>query len=391
MIKMSLAKPKQPTTPLPPCRRGAACQHQRREAEHHGRQRILAFYDEVAQTGASRSEAARWLGIAPRTLCHWSHQRRSGRLKARPRGRKARRSPRTLRNQVVRLLWKTGPHLGVPSLQAAFPSMPRSELADMLRRFRRVWRYRNRQPVHHLKWHRPGAVWATDHVEPKHPIDGRYPYALSVRDPASHYQIAWLPVPDVGAETTAAALGSLFWQHGPPLVLKSDNGSGFIAAETSGLLDTWGIMHLRNPARRPQYNGACEAAGGGHKRMTDDQAVLAGRPGRWMSRDMERARTFRNRLGRPWGHKGPAPEEVWKGHRPVTQHERSELKATVNRYRQEERTRRGYPDEAVLGGAAQASVDRVAIGRALQRHEYLTITRRLEAPPIKPRSAAIFP
>jgi len=60
-------------------------------------------------------------------------------------------------------------------------------------------------------------------------------------------------------------------------------------------------------------------------------------------------------------------------------------------YRQEERTRRGIPDEAVLGGAAQASVDRVAISRALRRHGYLSATRRLVTPPIKHRGAARFP
>jgi hypothetical protein len=268
--------------------------------------------------------------------------------------------------------------------------MPYGELRDMLHRIRYLWRRRRRRLLHRLKWHRPGAVWAADHVQPKRPVDGKYPYALSVCDLASHYQIAWLPVPDVGADTTAAALGSLFWQHGPPLVLKSDNGSGFIASDTTGMLEQWGIMHLRNPARTPQYNGACEAAGGWRKKVTEDQAILAGRPGRWTSRDMNRARTFRNCLGRPWGHKGPTPQEVWQGRQPVTDGERDEFTATVNRYRQEERIRRGTTDEAVPGGAARASIDRVAIRKALVRHGHLTFKRRLETPPSKPPSAAIF-
>jgi len=40
---------------------------------------------------------------------------------------------------------------------------------------------------------------------------------------------------------------------------------------------------------------------------------------------------------------------------------------------------------------AQASVDRVAISRALRRHGYLSATRRLITPPIKHRGAARFP
>jgi hypothetical protein len=269
--------------------------------------------------------------------------------------------------------------------------MPRNELKDMLRRFRRVWQYQNQRLIHRLRWHHPGTVWAVDHVQPEQPIDGMYPYAISVRDLASHYQLAWQPVPDACAETTVAVLASLFWEHGPPLVLKSDNGSAFIARDTGDLLRLWRILHLRSPPATPQYNGSCEAAGGSHKKITNDQAALAAHPGRWTTEDLQRARMIRNRLGRPWGHRGPTPEQVWQTRQSVTGFQRSQLNATVDRYRQEERIRRGVPDEALLGGAAQASVDRVAISRALKKHGYLSVTRRLVTPPIKPRAAARFP
>jgi Spy/CpxP family protein refolding chaperone len=96
-------------------------------------------------------------------------------------------------------------------------------------------------------------------------------------------------------------------------------------------------------------------------------------------------------MGRPRGHRGPTPKEVWQTRQPITSIQRSQLNAAVDRYRQEERSRRGIPDEAVLGGAAQASVDRVAISRGLKQHGYLSVTRRLVTPTIKPRSAANFP
>ena len=100
-------------------------------------------------------------------------------------------------------------------------------------------------------------VWAADHVQPDRPIDGVYPYAISVRDLASQYQLTWEPVSDVGAESTIAVLASLFWEHGTRLVFKTDNGSAFIAGETGELLAAWGILHLRRPAATPQYNGSC--------------------------------------------------------------------------------------------------------------------------------------
>jgi transposase-like protein len=386
---MSLPKPN-PPIPLP-CRRGPVCQRDRRHAEHQARRVILDFRNQMAQQGVTCSDAARSLGLVPRTLRHWNRRFHDDRLKPRARGRPTRRSPRSLRNQVAGFLSGTGPHIGMPTLRAEFPSMPRSEVKDILRRFRRVWQYQNQRLIHRLRWHHPGTIWAVDHVQPERPIDGKYPYAISIRDLASHYQLAWRPVPDVGAESTIAVLASLFWEHGPPLVLKSDNGSAFIAGDTGDLLATWGILHLRNPRATPQYNGSCEAAGGSHKNITEDQAALAAHPGRWTSEDLQRARMIRNRLGRPWGHRGPTPEEVWQRRKPITPPQRSQLQTTVDRYRQEERTQKGIPDEAVLGNAAQASVDRVAISRALKQHGYLSVTRRLVTPPIKHRGAARFP
>lgn len=267
--------------------------------------------------------------------------------------------------------------------------MPHNELKDMLRRYRRVWRYQNQRLIHRLRWHHPGSVWAADHVQPDRSIDGKYPYILSVRDLASHYQLAWLPVSDVGAETTNAVLSSLFWEHGPPLVLKTDNGPGFIAAETRQMLAEWSILHLRNPALTPQYNGSCEAANRSQKNTTEDQAALAGHPGRWTEKDLQRARHIRNRFGRPWGHQRPTPQQAWK-QRHVTAFQRRQLQATVNRYRKEELAQRGIPDEVLLSDAAQASVDRVVISRALRQHGHLRITRRLVTPSVRPGARQYF-
>ena len=382
---MSLPKPNPPSRSS--CRRGPACQRDRREAEHHARQVILDFCNRMTQQGITCSESARCLGLVPRTLRHWNRRCQEDRLKPNARGRPARRSARSLRNQVVGFLRCNGPRIGMPTLRAEFPIMSPSELEDILHRFRRVWKYQNQRLIHRLRWHHPGTVWAADHVHPDRPVDGRYPYILSVRDLASHYQLAWQPVPDVGADTTAAVLSSLIWEHGPPWVLKTDNGPGFIAWDTRKLLATWSILHLRNPPRTPQYNGSCEAANGSQKNTTEDQAALARRPGRWTSKDLQRARLIRNRYGRPWGHRGPTPEDRWKQSH-VTAFQRCQLQATVNRYRKEELAQRGIPDEALLSDAAQASVDRVAISRALKLHGYLRVTRRLVTPTVRPGSTA---
>ena len=155
------------------------------------------------------------------------------------------------------------------------------------------------------------------------------------------------------------------------------------------MLAAWSILHLRNPALTPQYNGSCEAANRSQKNTTEDQAALAGHPGRWTEKDLQRARNIRNRFGRPWGHRGPTPQEAWK-HSHATAFQRRQLQATVNRYRKEELAQRGIPDEALLSDVAQASVDRVAISRALRQHGYLRITRRLVTPSVRPGARRYF-
>jgi transposase InsO family protein len=138
-------------------------------------------------------------------------------------------------------------------------AIARAELADLRRRFRRIYRRRNRRLLHALRWDRPGAVWAIDYAEPPSLVEGQYRYLLAVRDRASGEQLAWLPVGQADAATACHLLKALFREHGAPLVLKADNGSPFHAAQTQKLLQQQNVVALFSPVRMPRYNGACEA------------------------------------------------------------------------------------------------------------------------------------
>src|SRR5581483_717564 len=140
------------------------------------------------------------------------------------------------------------------------------------RRYRRVLRKRYQRSIHRLRLVRTGTVWAMDHAEPPQPVDGKYPYLLAVRDLASGCQLAWLPQGEANAAGTCDALRALFLEYGPPLVIKSDNGSPFIAEDTGQVLAAWGVTHLFSPPQTPEYNGACEAGIGGLKTRTHEQA-----------------------------------------------------------------------------------------------------------------------
>jgi hypothetical protein len=99
----------------------------------------------VAARGLNRIERAACLGLSVRTLHEWEDASATGSLMVARRGRPVMRSERSQRTAVLEVLGSVGPGVGLAVLQGQFAPMPRAELADLLRRYRRVWRRRHRQ------------------------------------------------------------------------------------------------------------------------------------------------------------------------------------------------------------------------------------------------------
>jgi transposase InsO family protein len=285
-----------------------------------------------------------------------------------------------------------GPGLGVRSLRECFPLVSRAELTDLLGRYRRLWRRRHPRLLHVLEWTRPGAVWAMDFAEAPGRVEGCWPYLLAVRDLASGMQLLWQPVAAQSAAVAAQALAGLFATCGAPLVLKSDNGSGFVAGAVAELLGQEPVIPLFSPPRCPRYNGAIEASIGALKVRTQRQALLAGRPGQWSWDDVERARQEGNYLSRPWGERGPSPQERWCERRPITLAEREEFSASVARHRQEAEKESAEVAEGVgVGDQERAARERLAMQRALVEHGLLLFSRRRYPSPIPRPKVTIIP
>jgi hypothetical protein len=291
---------------------------------------------------------------------------------------------RTTRNGVLGLLQITGPAIGLPALQAIFRDVPRAVLHDLLTRFRRVWRYRHFHDGFQLTWHHPGRVWAMDFTQPLHPIDGTFPYVLAIRDLASHYQLAWCPVRGEAAEDVQPVLRALFAEHGPALVLKNDNGSGFTAASTRGTLTNAGVIQLLSPPGRPQYNGALERSNGVLKTYTHQHAQSAGHPFRWTSDDLEHARQLANTMSRPWGADGPTPEQAWNQRAPITDDERHTFALELTERRAWAAEQLGLDLAGEWDRSDRARLDRLALSQTLQDLGYLTM-KRVRRPPKKPK------
>jgi hypothetical protein len=335
---------------------------------------MAARFDTVPES------AACVLGLAPRTLERWRTQWTRRRLAARPRGRPAQRVNRETRREIIAALRENG-SIGVPALAKRFPGVARRELEDLARRWRRAMDRRGRDSMLRLSWTRPGTVWAMDHTQAPAPIDGLYSHVLLVRDLASGEQLAAVPTIGQRAEDVVRVLWALFELHGPPLVLKHDNGPGFIAQIVQLLLACYGVLSLRSPPYYPRYNGSCEAGVGSLSRRTERLAAAEGRPGWWTSDDLERARLEANATALPHGPRGPTPDAAWQSRPPLESLEREAFLAT---YRQQlgERLRAWETREG--GSPAErdrASIERQAIAGALADLNLLTYRRR----PITPR------
>jgi len=81
-------------------------------------------------------------------------------------GRPLTRSPLPVRQAILDDLKLTGPGIGIPTLQEHFPDVARGELADLLARYRAVYRVRHAPRQRVLHWQTPGRVWAADFTEP---------------------------------------------------------------------------------------------------------------------------------------------------------------------------------------------------------------------------------
>jgi putative transposase len=377
----------QPQPPPPPARNGAA-QRRQRQLEQATRQHAVQALDWLLHQGWTQLQAADLLHLSDRTLRCWRQTLRVHNPPWHLLGRPPVRSPREQRNDVIQLLDELGPGLGLPTLRDCFPEMARAELADLLRRYRRVYRARHQQPLRILHWTTPGSVWAIDFAEPPRPIDGRYAYLLAVRDLASGQQLLWLPINDATSPQVVTALTPLFVVHGAPLVLKSDNGSAFGTPALQALLAQFGVHSLFSPPYTPAYNGSIEAGIGSLKTRTEQHATRQGHPGYWTCDDAAAAAHEANATARPRGPDGPTPAQAWQQRRRLTALDRALFQTSVGRLQTEARRELGHSEESPLDVNQQRQVDRIALRRALEEHGYLLYSRRRIPLSIRRRKAA---
>lgn len=354
----------------------------RRRLERSVRLDVVAFARWLGRCGGRLSEAAERVGLSVETLKRWRKKWVDDRLCLEPRGRPLERAETAVRNMVLAVMGLCGPGISVRTLSELFPWVARRELEHIVRRYRTVWRKNNRGVMHVLRWKREAAVWAMDFTEPPAPIDGQYRHVLVVRDLSTGKQLLALPAASASAQVVCDALAVLFGEHGPPLVLKADNGSHFTAGEVRALLRAHGVALLLSPPGTPAYNGACEAGIGGLKTRAHHEAARHGRPGHWTCDDVEAARALANECARPRGPCGPTPDEAWRHRIPLTAYDRELLHRTLERVRTEVSDQLDPRASTEPAPHVAASIERIAITRALVELGILQLRRRRFSLPI---------
>jgi hypothetical protein len=363
-------------------RRGPRRQRRRRVAERRVRLSALAYLRWAVRRGMTIGAVSRKLGVDTSTLFDWRQRWKDDRLERRDRGRPTEAVDADMRWSFLMVFGLMGPQVGLPTIQSLFPDMARSAIIDWQRRCRGIYRRSAEWIVLALRWTRAGSVWAIDFADPPAPIEKLYKKIFVIRDLASGDVLLAIPTPEESATLVRRVLGSLFKWFGKPLVIKADNGGPFVSEELKAFLQSEGVHVLYSPERTPRYNGSVEAGIGSIKVRAFWQAALHDRPGDWTCDDIEAAVRQANETGRPNGRLAPTPQEAWLARSPITETERRSFDELCDRYKAEEYTQRGWLQESSLQHREQASIDRVAISRALIDSGLLLIRRRRITPPI---------
>lgn len=130
----------------------------------------------------------------------------------------------------------------------------RRSLRRCVRQARRDLHRKQRDAQRRILWLAPGLVWAMDDS------DLRELQLHQVQDLASRYKLEPLLDAQMPGCAVAADLREKFERHGPPLFLKTDNGSNLTAEAVLDVLAAYGVIPLASPAHYPPYNGGIERA-----------------------------------------------------------------------------------------------------------------------------------
>ncbi len=137
--------------------------------------------------------------------------------------------------------------------------LSRRDLGALVTTARRAIAAQRQAALCHITWHAPGVIWSLDDAELAR-VNGHCLHLHQVQDLASRYKFLPRVEEQIVGETVAARLEQLFLEHGPPLVLKRDNGGTLNQTAVDVILARYWVLPLNSPRQYPPYNGGMERA-----------------------------------------------------------------------------------------------------------------------------------
>jgi len=137
----------------------------------------------------------------------------------------------------------------------------RRDLEGLARTVREEWAHQHQAELRRITWKIPGLVWSLDDAELARVAHHTW-HLHQVQDLASRYKFTPWVGEHVLGETVAVHLEQLFLRHGPPLVLKRDNGSKLNQQAVDEVLARYLVLPLNSTPHYPPYNGGMERAVG---------------------------------------------------------------------------------------------------------------------------------
>jgi hypothetical protein len=325
----------------------------------------------------------RSLGVPYGSFRRWKHRLERGRPAVSPPGPK-KVAPLTLEElhgALYRLKHGRRRSRGVEAVYRQYHTqVSRRELQALTETVRRELAQRRRAGLRHITWHVPGLVWSLDDAE----LAGFAHHKLhlhQVQDLASRYKFTPWVGGWVSGETVAVRLEQLFLQHGPPLVLKRDNGSNLNQRAVDEVLARYLVLPLNSPPHYPPYNGGMEHAVGELKTPLVEKILAHGPvPG-------SQVQIWAEGLAHALNHRPRSCLEGQVACR-VFQDARPALKAYTLRKRKEvfdainALTRTLVQAQAVHTQRQAETARRLAVETWLQRNGVLTITQNKRVLPV---------
>jgi hypothetical protein len=297
------------------------------------------------------------LGLSARTLRTWRALVAAGPT---PRGRPPHQLTEEEQTMIDLVLLDDGPGVSLAALHTVCPGVPRA----MLRALRVGVRRACRAAQAAVTWTRAGRVWALDWCQPTHPIDGHDRAIVHLRDLASGYRLAVVPIARATTAALLAILRTACAQADAPLVLKLDNGGPCRSQTLRAWATAHGIALLYSPPYWPPYNGSIEASIGALATRADLRAAGAGHPAYWTADDLAHVCAQANAASD--GTDTPAAR--WAARPPITHTER-------RRFVQALATTRRALARATTPAYSAAMRDRLALVRTLQTLGYVRMVR----------------